>query len=667
MSYIPAWKFLGALTLGAAMVFAPDPCSQSLAAQRLPVLLPYFDGLVGDDLYAGCPPREDRSGIEDWELDRSLPATDDGDYGLVPLKAAYADPADTVEMAEDFETADSYDASESWSDDEDPAADADQETADSFDRDESWDEETDGALDADQEAADQRPADDQMTIDSEPWGHPEEPAADETGLRDCGPDEEWFCRRYAALEEPSLDEDRESVEASWNESYAADGMSDEESEAALAEETQPVDRSSTPAEIDLSWRYQYWYPEEKYGADSDESEWSDDTAADDEVADGDYDEDEDASSSYMNDDGAAEQETSDVPAAEEYDWGEHAYDAEDHGDDYGYRPSPMAEKYGHYYDESMAADEAEEPYDDETALTDEELAAAAAAEAAASDEDVMEIDLTESSASWDYGHEPYSDSVTADEEYDENYGGASDSEMYQEENGFEDSSVPPWIEEYRTQGHAWDEDLPAATAEIETPRPAGLELFAANPADLLLLPDQDLVRQLNGLSLRYGEREMALNDYLESLGSEAVNFALQYASLTGKEAVSLSDDLTATVAFLAAFRLYEQGSLGLGEAVDALERTVESRPTTWVDGTISIAGTSSSNRTAELARKAQWLWNQAATGVSQTLRNARELVEKAWASTAARAATRPAVGQGTPTEKVDAAYHGEWMEESFQR
>jgi hypothetical protein len=125
--------------------------------------------------------------------------------------------------------------------------------------------------------------------------------------------------------------------------------------------------------------------------------------------------------------------------------------------------------------------------------------------------------------------------------------------------------------------------------DVQTPVESGLELFGWRPSDLLVPPDQQVLRNLETLCEEpSGTRRSVLNDYLEGMGYEAIDFASRFEDVTGIEALSLADDLPGTAAFLACFRLVEQGELGMDEAVDLLRRTLERPSLDWIEGVRAI-------------------------------------------------------------------------------
>lgn len=117
----------------------------------------------------------------------------------------------------------------------------------------------------------------------------------------------------------------------------------------------------------------------------------------------------------------------------------------------------------------------------------------------------------------------------------------------------------------------------------------GLERFGYLPSHLLIRPDQELLQELRRLADQSpGERQVAFRQYVESLGSVATEFATQYEEATDEDAAMLTDDIASTAAFLAVYRLYEQGELGIDEAIDLLRQTLDNLSQEWIDGVNEI-------------------------------------------------------------------------------
>jgi len=127
--------------------------------------------------------------------------------------------------------------------------------------------------------------------------------------------------------------------------------------------------------------------------------------------------------------------------------------------------------------------------------------------------------------------------------------------------------------------------MPDWESESEDATESGLELFAWQPTDLLLSADQEVLRMLETLCEEpSGVRRATLNDYLEALGWEAIDFASRFEDVTGIEVLGLADDLPGAAAFFGVLRLMEQGELGMDEAVDLLRRSLGSLSIDWIEG-----------------------------------------------------------------------------------
>jgi hypothetical protein len=179
-----------------------------------------------------------------------------------------------------------------------------------------------------------------------------------------------------------------------------------------------------------------------------------------------------------------------------------------------------------------------------------------------------------------------------DEQYeDENYEGEDYEGMEQSE-----QAVPA-------------NDTPSA-ASTKKARESGVELFAWQPSELLILPDEELIKTLACLGESEWEaRREALQDYVQSLGSEAQQYAAICEATTDTDLGSLADDTEDAAVFLASYRLYEQGELGMAEAADLLRRSLGNLPSEWVEGIQRIADAESSNSgNSVTASEALWRW-----------------------------------------------------------
>jgi hypothetical protein len=108
-------------------------------------------------------------------------------------------------------------------------------------------------------------------------------------------------------------------------------------------------------------------------------------------------------------------------------------------------------------------------------------------------------------------------------------------------------------------------------------------LFARQPGELLLWSDQQLLRTLEAIG------EEAVSDYLHGLSGEAVEFCSRFESATGLECASLGDDLPGLAAFLASYRLIQQGKLSMDEAIQSLQQGLENRSQSWADAVRELA------------------------------------------------------------------------------
>ncbi|MFW6124725.1 MAG: hypothetical protein ACOC46_01145, partial [Pirellulales bacterium] len=94
----------------------------------------------------------------------------------------------------------------------------------------------------------------------------------------------------------------------------------------------------------------------------------------------------------------------------------------------------------------------------------------------------------------------------------------------------------------------------------------------------------ELLRELHGMvEVRWGVRRARLNDYLQQLGPDAVDFAVALQRSTEYDVFRLCDNLPGVAAWLAMYRMIEVGGLLRTEGVELLRRALEDLPSSWVD------------------------------------------------------------------------------------
>jgi hypothetical protein len=174
---------------------------------------------------------------------------------------------------------------------------------------------------------------------------------------------------------------------------------------------------------------------------------------------------------------------------------------------------------------------------------------------------------------------------------------------------------------------------------------SGLELFAGRPGDLLTPADQEVLQTLETLCEEpSGARRSVLNDYLEGLGFEALDFAVRFEDVTGIETLGLADDLPGTAALLGCFRLLEQGVLGMDESVDLLRRTLRRPSLDWIEGVREITagayeGGQAQSASVEPRRATTAVVSQSLTRVvASLLTTAWSQTQETWTGLAVRAA-----------------------------
>ena len=215
-----------------------------------------------------------------------------------------------------------------------------------------------------------------------------------------------------------------------------------------------------------------------------------------------------------------------------------------------------------------------------------------------------------------------------------------------------------------------DEDAPAtatpSAASTEKSRESGVELFAWQPSELLILPDQDLIKTLANLGEGEWEaRREALQDYVQSLGSEAQQYAAICEATTDTDLGSLADDSQDAAVFLASYRLYEQGELGMAEAADLLRRSLGNLPSEWVEGIQHIADAeSSTSGNSVTASEALWRW--LANRAGESMRQMSAVAGSVWTDPVP-ATVWKRILSGQSTVEGAKAYHAESMNDWLKR
>jgi hypothetical protein len=132
----------------------------------------------------------------------------------------------------------------------------------------------------------------------------------------------------------------------------------------------------------------------------------------------------------------------------------------------------------------------------------------------------------------------------------------------------------------------------------QKPDRSGQELFARRPGELLSSSDQQLLRTLAAIGEEAADsRRTTVSDYLRGLGREAVEFTSSFENATGVESASLGDDLPGLAAFLASYRLVEQGKSSMDEAIQSLHQGLEHRSQSWADAVRELTtGTTDESR-----------------------------------------------------------------------
>jgi len=107
--------------------------------------------------------------------------------------------------------------------------------------------------------------------------------------------------------------------------------------------------------------------------------------------------------------------------------------------------------------------------------------------------------------------------------------------------------------------------------------------LTAVTSEQLIVTDRQLLEELERLSKASAwVRRIAMDDYLVSLGSEVMGFVTHFESATGEDVLDWSQNAASAAAFLASYRLYEQGLVEIDEAVALAQQTRHDLPR-WPD------------------------------------------------------------------------------------
>jgi chemotaxis protein histidine kinase CheA len=252
-----------------------------------------------------------------------------------------------------------------------------------------------------------------------------------------------------------------------------------------------------------------------------------------------------------------------------------SYEFDDYKTHYGYETDEL-----NAMEEEPAADVAEEPAADVA----EEPAADAAEEPAADMAEEPAADAAEEPAA-DAAEEPAADAAeepAADVTEEASADQEEEWEPYTYENAY-DYADP-------TEHYGCDYDdgeiggsSSEASGPAEAPR-AAVDLFSRQPSELLEESDWALMRTLESL---YREpsaaRRARLNDYIESLGFEAIDFAYRFENSSDSDVLALADDLASVATLLACYRLVERDEACIDDAVGLLQRSLSSVTLDWIE------------------------------------------------------------------------------------
>ncbi len=182
----------------------------------------------------------------------------------------------------------------------------------------------------------------------------------------------------------------------------------------------------------------------------------------------------------------------------------------------------------------------------------------------------------------DYEYDSYEDDYDSDLGMEDN----SDMEAASEESA--EVTEQAFEQADTTEQYGNEYDIPSEW--IETEPELDQDLLQQQPSDLLRESDIELIRSLRQVS---GEpaaiRRARLNNHIEALGFEAIDFAYRYEDSADADVLTLADDLPGLAAFLASFRLVEKGEMSMDDGVVALESALSELSLDWIESVSRMA------------------------------------------------------------------------------
>ncbi len=375
--------------------------------------------------------------------------------------------------------------------------------------------------------------------------------------------EEWYQEYWYDEDEPS-DSDADHGEATPQANESTDA-SEAYSEGALyrygydatIDDDYSYDDSYRDEAADSDYTYEYSTPAEKYGYAEGLSEESEESQAD--TTDEAYD---DHSYDYGYDD---------YPYDGEYGYyDEYGYDS---GDVYNYEDEYIDTDDIDTYDTGMEADDNPEAYDEYGFGYDDEYG-------------------YDSDGNYIYGEDyynvygPYDEQDGVMEDAGTEAGGteAGDEDSHDSQSDAMQNDTTYWEQQYDVAEGA---SYYAGNAMFAMPQPE--DVFLWQPGELLHGDDKELLRTLSQLDqVPSSVRRATLNDYLENIGPEAVDFVRQFEDATGIDSLGMADDLPAAAVMLAAYRMVERAGMSKEEGVAMLQSGLEYIPADWTEAVAQI-------------------------------------------------------------------------------
>ena len=249
----------------------------------------------------------------------------------------------------------------------------------------------------------------------------------------------------------------------------------------------------------------------------------------------------------------------------------------------------------YYYEDEYQYYHAEYEGDSE-AVAEDQVAEDQVAEEMSAEETMMQEAQSEEMWAEEYGYDGYEYQAdhedyeydSYEDDYDCEFGMEDEYEMEAASEEAADVTEQAFEKAGATEQYGNEYDIPSEWMEAEPE--LDLDLLRQQPADLLEESDIELIQSLRQVSEEPAAvRRARLNNHIEAIGFEAIDFAYRYEDSADADVLTLSDDLPGLAAFLASFRLVEKGEISMDDGVVVLESALSELSLDWIESVSRMA------------------------------------------------------------------------------